>query len=67
VHKSNRELLKWAGALCWFEPDETLSAEELKKQGNAAFGSKDFEGFLQLNLFIFTFCFEMPSAIINEH
>jgi hypothetical protein len=43
VHKSNRELLEWAGALCWFEP-ETLSAEELKKHGNTAFVQQNYEG-----------------------
>jgi hypothetical protein len=42
LHKTNRELLEWAGALCWHEP-ETLSAEELKRRGNAVF-SKNNDG-----------------------
>jgi hypothetical protein len=47
VHKTNRKMLEWAGALCWFEP-ETLSAEELKKRGNTAFVKDNFEGILLL-------------------
>ena len=43
VHKANRELLEWAEALCWYEP-ETMSADELKKLGNAAFVKQKFEG-----------------------
>ena len=43
VHKANREMLEWADALCWYEP-ETISADELKKLGNTAFGKRKFEG-----------------------
>jgi hypothetical protein len=43
VHKTNRELLELAGAICWYEP-ETMAAEELKGNGNAAFKKGKFEG-----------------------
>jgi hypothetical protein len=51
VHKSNRTLLEWAGALCWHEP-EMLSAEELKKLGNTAFVQQDYEGKILPDLFV---------------
>jgi hypothetical protein len=44
-------MLEKAGALCWYEP-ETLSAEELKKLGNASFVQQNYEGtfFLKVNI-----------------
>jgi hypothetical protein len=36
-------MLELARALCWYEP-EVLSAEELKKRGNADFGKGNYEG-----------------------
>jgi hypothetical protein len=53
-------MLKLASAICWYE-SETLTAEELKKWGNAEFTKGNFEGnFVEINLKCIIYKFRCP-------
>ncbi len=43
VHETNRDLLSQMGALCWYR-EERLTFDDLKTEGNNAFGKDDFDG-----------------------
>ena len=43
MHETEKNLLEWAGLLCWYRP-EKLSFGELKNQGNELYRKSDFEG-----------------------